>query len=293
MDDSPLIEPADFLRGSVAVLAPHMDDEVLGCGATLCAVAAHNPAHVVYLTDGARSPAPPFPWAQSSSAELPSIRRREARRAMRALGVSDRNLHFLALPDGRLAHHRAALCSALERLIGALRPRFLLVPFRFDQHPDHLAAHRAAVEVVGRSPNDLRIVEYFVYYRSRFVGKRDIRRYIRPGELVFVNTEPLAARKRIALNCYESQTTAYFDWQHRPTLSGALIDEVCGSPEAFVVYSSSLQGGAIFERGSTRVRLAQLLEPRLKRTKDRVLAMVNSGARTVIGSARGRSDEHS
>lgn len=289
MDDSVLIEPADLLRGSVAVLAPHMDDEVLGCGATLCAIATKNPVHVIYLTDGAKSPVPPVPWIQSSSAELTAVRVHEARQAMRALGVSERNLHFLDLPDGRLAHHGAALRSALERLIGEIRPRFLLVPFRFDQHPDHLAAHRAGVEIAGRLRDELRIVEYFVYYRSRLVGKHDIRRYVRADELVLVNIQELSARKRIALNCYRSQTTVYFDWQHHPILSGALIAEVCDSPEAFVVYSSSLQGRAIFDHGSTRVLLAHVVEPKLKRLKDRVIGMVKSVVRVAVRSPRGRS----
>ena len=292
--DAGLIEPADFLHGPVAVLAPHMDDEVLGCGATLSAVAARSPVHVIYLTDGARSPAPPAPWIGRSSSKLAAIRAEEARRAMQVLGIPAQNLHFLDLPDGRLARRGTELRTALAGVIREIRPRSLLVPFRFDRHPDHLAANRAAVETVAdQVEDDLRIVEYFVYYRSRLLSERDLRRYIRSDELVVVNTDLQSERKRSALKCYRSQTTAFFEWQHRPILAAALVDEVCSSPEAFVIYSSSLKGGEIFDRSAAWIRLAQVIEPRLKRTKDWAIGMVKSGARTAAAVTGGRSTERS
>ncbi len=293
MHDSGLIEPAAFLCGPVAVLAPHMDDEVLGCGATLAAVALRHPVYVVYLTDGARSPAPPKPWMRLSSSNLAPIRAEEARSATQELGIPAGNLYFLDLPDGRLARLGAELHTALESLIRELQPRYLLVPFRFDRHPDHLAANRAAVETVaGQLRDDLRIIEYFVYYRSRMLKERDIRRYIRSDELVRVNTGLQSAQKRRALECYQSQTTVFFEWQHRPILSAALVNEVCNSPEAFVIYSASLKRGEIFDRSAAWIHLAHVVEPRLKRAKEWAIAMVKSRARAATGSTGGRSAEH-
>jgi LmbE family N-acetylglucosaminyl deacetylase len=221
---------------------------------------------------------------------LAAIRAEEAQRAMQVLGIPAQNLYFLDLPDGGLARRGTELRTALARLIREIRPRFLLVPFRFDRHPDHLAANRAAVETVAEQVRgDLRIVEYFVYYHSRLLRERDLRRYIRSDELVVVNTDLQSERKRRALDCYQSQTTAFFEWQHRPTLSAALVDEVCSSPEAFVIYSSSLKGGEIFSRKAAWIRLTHVIEPKLKRTKDWAIEMVKAGARTAAGSTGTRS----
>jgi LmbE family N-acetylglucosaminyl deacetylase len=290
--NSDLIEPAGFLCGPVAVLAPHMDDEVLGCGATLAAVAVRHPVHVIYLTDGARSPAPPRPWIGPSPSDLAAIRADEARRATQRLGIPTENLYFLDLPDGRLARLGAELRSALASLLRAIQPRYLLVPFRFDRHPDHLAANRAAVETVAAQERDgLQIIEYFVYYRSRMLKERDIRRYIRSDQLVRVNTGLQSAQKRSALECYQSQTTVFYEWQHRPILSAALVQEVCDSPEAFVIYSASR--GKIFDRRAGWIRLTHAVEPRLKRAKEWAIAMVKSLSRAVTGSTGGRSAERS
>ena len=291
--DPGLIEPADLLCGPVAVVAPHMDDEVLGCGATLAAVAARHPVYVVYLTDGARSPAPPTPWFGTSSSGLAAIRAEEARRATQELGIPAQNLHFLDLPDGRLGRRGKDLHIALANLIRAIQPRFLLVPFRFDRHPDHLAANRAAETVAGQMRDGSRVIEYFVYYRSRMLRERDVRRYIRSDELVRVNTDLQSEQKRRALECYQSQTTLFFEWQHRPVLSAALVDEVCNSPEAFVISSASLKRGAIFDRSAAWIQLAHVIEPRLKRAKEWATAMVKSSARAATGSTGGRSSKDS
>ena len=40
---------------SLLVVAPHPDDDVLGCGALIARVAPHMPVRVVYVTDGTAS----------------------------------------------------------------------------------------------------------------------------------------------------------------------------------------------------------------------------------------------
>ena len=46
-------------RSRILVLAPHMDDEVFGCGGTLAlAAAAGSEVRVVFITDGSRAMTP-------------------------------------------------------------------------------------------------------------------------------------------------------------------------------------------------------------------------------------------
>src|SRR5918996_6003108 len=98
-------DPATLFRGVVALIAPHMDDEVLGCGATIARMPHKEQLHVIYATDGSRSSLPPARWLGAASTDLTAVRMDEARAAMNALGVPDKNVQFLSFPDSRLSHH--------------------------------------------------------------------------------------------------------------------------------------------------------------------------------------------
>ena len=271
-------QPEELLPGSVLILAPHMDDEVLACGGTIAAIAHRRRVQVAFATDGSRSPLPPAPWFGRPSSELHEIRSREAIEALGVLGVPQDNLHFLGLPDGRLARRREELAEAVARLLEELRPDHVLVPFRYDRHPDHLALNRVATAAVA-SRGRPRLLEYFVYYRWRLLPGGDVRRYVRPDRMVAVDISPHADRKRRALASYESQTTRFFEWQHRPNLTEALIDEVCKGPEVFLIAQPGLPSAEVFNRARLWIRLAHRLEPTINGGKDWLVAVLRQGLR--------------
>ncbi len=259
------------LRGRVVLLAPHMDDELIGCGAILASLPRPERLFVVYATDGAGSPSPPLPWIGVDREALARTRRDEARAGLEALGITGGNAHFLGLPDGRLGRNPKALRKAVAGSLETLAPDTLLLPFRFDGHPDHLALHAAGHAVSG-GDGDPRVLEYFVYARWRLLAERDVRRLLRPECLLRLEPDGEArARKRRALECHRTQTTRWFDWQARPNLTAAFIERACGEPELLLDRSRCDDGGL---RGAAalRLRLVHALEPRLKRGKDRVLA---------------------
>jgi LmbE family N-acetylglucosaminyl deacetylase len=268
-----LVDPAGRLPGTIAVLAPHMDDELLACGGTLAALPSRSRVHVVWATDGSRSPAPAAPWRRPPIG-LPEVREREAREALGVLGVPQENLHFLYLPDGRLRRHAGELDQALAPLLDAIEPDHLLAPFRYDRHPDHLAVQRAATAWVAGRDGRTELLEYFVYTASRLLPRGDIRSYIRPGLLLGVDITDWSETKRRALERYRSQTTRAYDFQHRPNLTPALLEQVCREPELFLPYSPSMPGPAVFEGPVAYIRLAHRLEPVLKERKDRLVALL-------------------
>lgn len=92
------VTPIEDLFGDcgLVVIAPHPDDETLGCGGILAWAARRDVLrHVVFLTNGEQS----HPGA---SQDVASIRRHEAITASAHLGLAPTQLSFLGLPDSGL-----------------------------------------------------------------------------------------------------------------------------------------------------------------------------------------------
>lgn len=268
---------AEFFAGSGLVVVPHMDDEVLGCGGTLALLPDKAAWRVVYATDGMRSPEPVIPWLDKVPPDLGAIRQEEARAALSCLGLSPENAHFLNLPEGRLRRHLPALRRALVRLMADWQPDHVLVPFRYDRHPDHLALNHVLTEMVHDGTYNGQLTEYFVYYRWRLLPAGDVRCYIRPGLLYEVNITSVSGQKRAALDCFKSQTTCFYPWQARPNLTPALLEDVSRAPELFLPHDASWPGTAVFDRAVPWIRVAHRLEPFLKKRKDRLVAWARRG----------------
>jgi LmbE family N-acetylglucosaminyl deacetylase len=119
------------------ILAPHADDESLGCGGLIAACCKRGqPPVVVILTDGAAS----HPGSkQYPPARLRQLRKEEARQAVATLGLASENLVFFnypdtALPTGWSVSERVA---ALARVRGC---KLILAPWLHDPHCDHESA---------------------------------------------------------------------------------------------------------------------------------------------------------
>jgi len=120
-------------RGSVLVLAPHADDESLGCGGT---IALHHRqgdrVKVVFATDGAAGD----PLGHYRGRNYQELRRNEARRAASILGIDE--IEFWDYPDGKLAEV-SDLMTRVTALLAADRPDVLYRPSTLEVHPDHRA----------------------------------------------------------------------------------------------------------------------------------------------------------
>ncbi|MCG8461554.1 MAG: PIG-L family deacetylase [Holophagales bacterium] len=128
-------EPVHARR--VLVLAPHFDDEILGCGGLLIQlVSAGAEVKVLFLTDsaGVRGPA----YAEE--------RRVEARDVAAELGLETAELTF---PDGGLERHLDELARALEEQLTGFVPDLLLVPSPLETSADHRAAFAGLHRLLG------------------------------------------------------------------------------------------------------------------------------------------------
>jgi LmbE family N-acetylglucosaminyl deacetylase len=119
------------------IVAPHPDDESIGCGGTAALLtAAGAEVGVVFATDGEATRGSDLP-----PAKLAPRRRDEARRATQLLGI--RAPVFLGLPDGALSERTSELSRALTDELRRARPELLLVPSPLEEHPDHRAVNTA------------------------------------------------------------------------------------------------------------------------------------------------------
>lgn len=257
--------------GPIAIVAPHQDDETLGCGGLIARLAARREIHVIYATDGSRSP---LRDGEAANPALVAIREDEARQALESLGVPADHLHFLRLPDGALSQHEPALQRALQDVLARLMPATVLVPFRYDWHPDHCAAQQVVARAHARGEIPGVMVEYFVYTHRRLLPGGDIRSCLAPGTLCEVEIVSVAAQKREALERFRSQTTRYFDWQRRPILTDQVLTRACASPEMFLPSATRLRTRTGVPQWW--VELASRIEPRLKRAKDGMLSWLIS-----------------
>jgi LmbE family N-acetylglucosaminyl deacetylase len=143
----------DLVTGSgcALILAPHPDDESLGCGGLIAASCpAGQPPVVAVLTDGGMS----HPESKSfSRKQLVELREAEAREATSVLGLPQDRLIFLREPDTKAPREGVAFDRVVEQLT-KLVLRFgcsaIVAPWRLDPHCDHEAAALIAAEVAGR-----------------------------------------------------------------------------------------------------------------------------------------------
>ncbi len=261
-------DPAKIFEGVILVVAPHMDDEILACGATMAALPEKQSIHVIYATDGARSPTPDLPWGARPNPALVQVRKTEAGNALDTLGIPAANATFLGLPDGCLKSRENELVDMLTTHILHVQPNHVFAPFRLDRHPDHLAVHRATVMALRSARSSASFNEYFVYFRWRLLPGGDIRKVIRDDLRICVPVSAHADDKRRALACYASQTTRYFEWQSRPILAPGNIDEVCNTPEYFLQTVCGAPDSQVFSRWAPWIPFAHVLEPRLKKIKE-------------------------
>jgi LmbE family N-acetylglucosaminyl deacetylase len=114
--------------GSLLVVSPHPDDEVLAVGGLMHSWSqSGQPVTVVSVTDGEAA----FPdWKG-----LDLVRRGELKGALRKLCLNHISVIRIGLPDGKVAQHANRLRNALLAL---LDPSITLIaPYERDGHPDH------------------------------------------------------------------------------------------------------------------------------------------------------------
>ena len=193
------------------VIAPHPDDEALGCGGMIAAFRQDGrDVRVVFITDGGASHRGSRTWPRD---RLAAERRREALAALRILGVGADEAIFLDLPDAGMPAFRTPAWTEARRSLAstvqAFAPDLVLIPWRRDPHRDHRdawALTSSALETGSRRPETL---EYAVWL-DELGSDGD---HPQPGEAerVAFDIAEWLHLKRAALQAHRTQTTDLID----------------------------------------------------------------------------------
>lgn len=153
------------IRGPVLVIAPHPDDETLGCGGLIAALVSKNIAvHTIFVTDGSSSHRQSPSWPP---ARLAQQRQAEAAAALEALGAGSQHRTFLGLKDAAMParghpDYEAAM-GIIVGILGDLRPSLVLAPWRRDSHRDHRDAWSMVRDALERSGQQPELLEYTIW----------------------------------------------------------------------------------------------------------------------------------
>ena len=137
---------------NVLVIAPHPDDEALGCGgAVVLHVQRGDSVDCAFLTSGELG------LKHLSRDEAWKTREAEARRSCKVLGI--KSPRFLRLADWMMGDDAAGAALALKAVLEATSPGMIYLPHPGEWHPDHRATApilRAAMESAGMPAPQLR-----------------------------------------------------------------------------------------------------------------------------------------
>jgi LmbE family N-acetylglucosaminyl deacetylase len=219
--------------GPILVVAPHPDDETLGCGGVIALHARRGrEVRVVFLTDGEGSHRG---HSTLTAGELGSRRRTEALAALGALGIAEpaRAADFLGAPDGQLdrlspetAH---TLRLALAGRIRATRPAAVFAPYFFGGSTEHSAAFEFTVGACALAGGAV-LLEYPVW--AWWNAFRLLPR-LRPGsDNLRLALGPDREAKLRALACHRTQTEPIPPWLE-PVLPRSLARACCATHEFF------------------------------------------------------------
>ncbi len=209
--------------GSVVIIAPHPDDETLGCGGFVAACAELDiPLTILAITNGEGSHPQSRQWSKQ---RLARERCKEQLRALQVLGLASPPVLRLNLPDGQVSQQPAHVLEnarfELCRLARQSSRTSVFVTSPDDDHPDHRAC-AALVAAVAEQITDLQVFHYSVWPAAILLNTDTKKADSGPWLL---DIRPAWQRKASAIACHRSQR-------------GLLIDD---DPAGFCMPASLLQ----------------------------------------------------
>lgn len=183
----------------ILVIAPHADDEVLGCGGTIKKYT--EAGDEVYLCIVTKTYVPD--WSE----EVIKEKRMEVNAASKILGIKE--TFFLDLPTAKLdTIPLKEIIDLISSLVNKIKPEVLYVPYKYDLNKDHRIVFESSM-VVARPTSEQSIKKILCYevlsetdWASPFFGKA-----FNPN--VYIDISETLAEKIKAMSCYKTELRKY------------------------------------------------------------------------------------
>lgn len=185
------------MRKTVAVIAAHPDDEVLGCGATLAKMSREgHQVHVLLMADGEAS-------RPGSGSEAQEKRARAADAARDAMGCA--SVTQLGMPDNRMdSLDLLDVVQEIERFLLRHQPCLVFTHFSGDVNIDHRITHDAVLAACRPQPGHfVEELAFFEVPSSTEWRPPASAQAFHPNW--FVDVSSTMAAKQAALKCYASE----------------------------------------------------------------------------------------
>jgi LmbE family N-acetylglucosaminyl deacetylase len=194
-------------RRKILVVAPHPDDETLGCGGLISlSTQTGSAVYVVFVTNGTASHRKSRAWPR---ARLAAQREREACHALACLGLENARRVFLRLSDANMPMPEDPAWRNAVAAVGDILQRFapdlVILPWRRDPHCDHRASWLLAQHALRRVSSRPETLEYAIWLDE--FGELGDRPESDEVEVVRINIDGVLERKRAAVAAHLSQTT--------------------------------------------------------------------------------------
>jgi len=182
----------------VLIIAPHMDDEVLGAGGTIARhVADGDEVYVCFVTRRA--------YDHKYDAEKIQFEKKCALNAKEILGYAE--AEFLGLNDERLDACLQDIIIPLENYVKKIGPETIYVCHGGDNNQDHRAVFNATMVVVRTYATSAHSVFCYEIASSTEQAPPFQERAFLPT--LYVNIDKYLSKKLAALECYSTETKEF------------------------------------------------------------------------------------
>ena len=178
------------------VIAPHPDDEVLGCGGTIVKHAKNgNEVYLCVVTKG---------YTPDWSEEFLKNRPKEIEKANKILGI--KKTHFLDYPTVKLdTIPQKELNEAISKVVNEVKPDILCIPHKGDVNKDHRLVFEASL--VATRPANHKVKKILSY---ETLSETDWGQPIEPFvPNVYVDISETLGKKIEAMKAYGSELKQY------------------------------------------------------------------------------------
>jgi LmbE family N-acetylglucosaminyl deacetylase len=231
------------------IFAPHPDDETLGCGGTIAKKLSEGyNVYVVFLTDGRYALTELGISSKPTPLEMKEMRREDALRATKILGLKDKKLIFLDFEDKSLSKHVSLVQEKIFEILKDVAPDEVFFPQAKEYNIDHRVTNMIVKKAIEKLNAHLIEYQYVIAWKFPFYllvhvineSAFDLlMSKVLKGALVHVDVSDFLHLKMKAINEYKSQITILSDKQKRPAINNPFFKRFMKSQEKFFVRTLS------------------------------------------------------